>query len=233
MSNELYKHIFVEKPCIIDYDDFKLEVNVRKREAEHNVKCSFRGKSDFKKAYSSIFRFFNELVWFHDMEVSDINGGHSQNSHVFLNYTVNNDSYLLDFKQQVFEKRQHLALSFFREARCNESPYYRFFCFAKILEIPFTKDEGESKVQWVEDQLNNLTGKLAVSFRDRKINNLCGRNLAKWLHENGRNAIAHARLEEITRDPNNYDDWDEIKWANEIMEELAEQLIIKKLGVSR
>ena len=57
------------------------------------------------------------------------------------------------------------------------------------------------------------------------------RSIADWLHKDGRHAIAHARLGEIIRDPNNYNDWDEIKWANEIMQELAEMLIIQKLEV--
>lgn len=229
---EMYKSIFMDKPWCIEYDGFNLVINVQKRETEHTVKCNYRSKGNvYKEAFGSIFRFFNELVWFYDLRVSNINGGHSHGSHVSLNYNVNSDSYLLTFKQRVHEEEQHLALAFFREAECNESPYYRFICFAKILEIPFIKNQHNVKKTWVEDNLKKLNNKMAASYRDRKIMSLGNRSLADWLHEDGRHAIVHARRGQIVRDPNNYDDWDGIKWANVIMQELAERLIIQKLMV--
>ena len=138
MMDSLYKSIFIDKPWNIKYDGFDLVINVRKRETEHTVRCSYQltGKN-YQEAFASIFHFFNEIVWFYDLKICKVNGGHSHGSHVSLNYNVNGDGYLLSFKQKVYEKVQHLALAFFREAECNESPYYRLICFAKILEIPF------------------------------------------------------------------------------------------------
>ena len=231
--DEMHRSIFMNKPWNFDYDDYDLEINVKKREAEHTVKCSYRAKGNYKDAYASIFRLFNELVWFYDLRVSNVNGVHSHGSHVSLNYTVNGDSYLLSFEQRVHEKLQHLALAFFREAKCNESPYYRFMCFAKILEIPFKKDQQIIKKEWIEGQLSKLKSRTASTFRDQKIRVLGDKSLVAWLYKYGRHAIAHAGYGEIIRDPNNYDDWDEIKWANEIMQELAEALIIQKLRVPK
>lgn len=230
-TDETYKSIFMNKPWIFEYDGFNLEINVRKREAEHTVKCSYRTKGNYKEAYASIFHLFNELVWFYGLRVYNVNGGHSHGSHVSLNYAVNGDRYLISFKQRVYEKLQHLALAFFREAKCNESPYYRFMCFAKILEIPFTENQHKAKKEWVEVHLNKLKSKTASTFRDRKMGVLGNKSLADWLYKYGRHAIAHARHGGIIRDPNNYDDWDEIKWANEIMQELAEDLIVQELKV--
>jgi hypothetical protein len=221
------------QPFYIPYDKFDFEINIHKEEVEHNVKCSFRSKGTFREAYSSIFRFFNELVWFYDVLLSDINGGHSEGSHVYLNYSINSDRYLLGFQQKVKDERQHLALAFFREALCNESPYYRFLCLDKILQIPFKKEEQRThKVPWIEKQLTQLTDQLAVNFRNRKIKTLGNRTLSNWLYQDGRNAIAHAAFGEFIRDPNNYDDWDEIKWANTILKDLARKCIIDQLGVS-
>ena len=218
----------------IEYDNLGFEINIRKREEEHNVKCSFRSKSNYKEAYGSIFRFFNELVWFYDMQVFDINGGHSQDSHVFLNYSVNSDQYLLIFSQKVHDKRQHLALAFFREAMCNESPYYRFLCFDKILQIPFTKQQQKThKVPWIKSQLSQLTDKLAVNFSNKIMKNLNNKSLADWLYKDGRHPIAHANLGKFIRDPNNYDHWNEIKWANTVMQDLAKKCIVDKLGVPK
>lgn len=231
--DEMYRSIFINKPWNFDYDGYNLEINVRERESEHTVKCSYRMKGNYKEAYASIFHLFNELVWFYGLRICNINGGHSAGSHVSLNYTVNSDQYLLSFKQEVREKLQHLALAFFREAECNESPYYRFMCFAKIVEIPFKKDQQITKKEWVEGQLSGLKSKTASTFRDRKMKSLADVSLLDWLYKYGRHAIAHARYGEIIRDPNNYDDWDEIKWANEIMQELAEAIIIQKLRVPK
>ena len=230
MMDEMYKSIFMDKPWNIDYDCFNLEINVRKRATEHNVRCIYDTKGDYKEAFASIFHFFNELVWFYDLRVSNVNGGHSEGSHVVLNYTVNSDQYLLGFKQRVCGELQHLSLAFFREAKCNESPFYRFLCFRKILEIPRKGDKHFDKGKWIEAQLKELkseTAKRASTFLDTKIGDM---SLADWLYKKGRHAIAHGDRN-IVRDPNDYDDWDEIRWANEIMQELAETLIITLLGV--
>lgn len=230
MNDELYKSIFMSKPFELNYDKFIFEISVKKREAQHYVKCSFRNRGDFREAYKAIFNFFNELVWFYQTIVSDVNGGHSQGSHIGLNYQINTDSYLLDFKQQVFEERQHLALVFYREAQCNESPYYRFFCFHKILEMPFKR--GVGKKEWFENSIAGLKTDLAKNARNRLSKQLHNKSLADWLYENGRHAIAHARLDdESTIDPNDYGDWEEIKWANVIMQELAESTIVEKAGI--
>ncbi len=223
--------IFLGQTFNIKYDKFNLEVKVEKIQKEHNVKCNFHPKGNYKEAYRSIFRFFNELVWFYDMHISDINGGHSQDSHVFFNYSANSEQYLLSFTQRVHKEKQHLALGFFREALCNESPYYRFICFDKILQVPFSN--GKLKGQWLKAQLPLLTDDLAKNLRDRRIKELSNKTLEDWLYQDGRHALVHATLGRFIRDPNNYDDWDQIKWANTVMEDLAKQCIIDKLGVPK
>jgi hypothetical protein len=232
MPKSLIENMLKAKPWNISYDDFDLEITVKNVSSEHRLICRFKSTLNHKNAWNSIFRFFNEIVWFHQIYIRNISGGHSQGSHVYVNYNVNDDAYLLNFKKQtVVDERQHLALAFYREAKCNESAYYRFFCFYKILEIPFKKNKGKEKISWIREQLNYLPGNLAITFRDRKINSLSGMTLEDWLYHACRHAIAHAHKEEIVRDPNNYDDWDEIKWANTLMEDLARSVIIQKLGV--
>lgn len=230
------EEVFMGKPWQIDYDGFTLEISVE-RSGKHYVKCSFReinqksGKREnYKQAYNSTFRFFNEIVWFYNAHIFNVGGGHSHNSHVGLYYQVDTEQYLLGFQQKVFDQKQHLALAFYREAECNESPYYRFLCYAKILEIPFEK--GTLKGAWIEEQIPKLEDSLATSFRDRKIAALHDKTLADWLQKDGRHAIAHSN-HGIVRDPNNYDDWDDIKWGNTVMEELAIKLMVEVLGVPR
>jgi len=222
----------MDKLWHVEYDGFDLEIKIRRWEEDHFVKCNFqtKGQKYYKDAYSSIFRFFNELVWFHDLKIHNINGGHSQGVHVFLNYKVSDAGYLLKFKQRVNRKDQHLALAFFREAECNESPFYRFICFAKILEIPFKGNQHKIKKEWMERNLNELKSNKPTIFRDARAVSFSNGS-SDWFQKFGRHAIAHARQGEIIRDPNNYDDWQEIVWANSVMQELAEKLIIEKLEV--
>jgi hypothetical protein len=226
---KIIDEVFMGQIFNIPYDKFNLEVRVEKMQKKHNVKCSFCSKGNHKEAYESIFRFFNELVWFYHMRISDVNGGHSQGSHVFLNYSANSERYLLYFSQKVHEQKQHLALGFFREALCNESPYYRFLCFDKILQTPFSS--AKFKGEWIVAQIPSLADELAKNFRDRRIKELSNKTLADWLYEDGRHALVHATLGRFIRNPNNYDDWDQIKWANTVMEDLARKCITDKLGV--
>jgi len=233
MKNKMYEALMAET-FNMKYDKFDLEIKVRKIQTEHVVKCNFRSKGNYKEAFNSIFRFFNELVWFYNIKVRDINGGHSHGSHVQLNYSVNDGCYLLYFTQKVFDERQHLALAFFREALCNESPYYRFLCFDKILQIPFKQKQAKLKAQWIESQLLQLKDESAINFRDiqfKRIKNLENKSLASWLYKDGRQALAHAYSDEFVRDPSSYDDWDEVKWANTVMQDLAKKCIIDKLRV--
>jgi len=78
-----------------------------------------------------------------------------------------------------------------------------------------------------------LTDGLAKNLRDRRIKELSNKPLADWLYKDGRQALSHATIGQFIRDPNNYDDWDQIKWANTVMEELAKQCIIDKLKVPK
>jgi hypothetical protein len=179
------------------------------------------------------FRFFNELVWFYHITIEDVNGGHGDFC-ANANFLPSDDSYVINlshFQQQIFDKNQHLALGFFREGVSSGSPYYRFLCYSKILEIPF--NDGKKKGNWIDKEIPNLKGDFAISFRNKKVNVLGGKTLGKWLKEEGRDALSHANIQKgsAVRDPNSYQDWDDIKWGNEVMHELAEKAIVMELGV--
>jgi len=181
------------------------------------------------------FRFFNELVWFYDLTIQNINGGHGEYC-ANANFLPKDDSYaiqLSSFKQQIFEGHQHLALGFYREGVSCESPYYRFLCYSKILEIPFKN--GREKGRWIDEQIPFLKDDLSVTFRDRKLHIFGGKTLGMWLKEDGRDAVAHANIQsdDTVRDPNCYQDWDEIKWGNVVMHELAEKVMVSKLRIQK
>ncbi len=218
----------------ITYDNREVQVQASKRRFFHTLFA--RDRKGFGKHHPFVvfFRILNELVWFADIKVDNFNGGHGDYC-ANLNFRASDDSYLIQlegFHQQVTTEEQHLALGFFREGQSSGSAFYEFICYAKILEIPFK--DGRAKGAWVDQAIAGLQGDLALTVRDRKIEMLGGKNLGKWLHEDGRHALSHAKIRagETVRDPNSFNDWDEIKWGNTVMRELAEKAIVEELHIS-
>jgi hypothetical protein len=222
-----------DETWVITYDNREIKVEASKRRLFHNLIA--RDKKGFvgNHPFDVFFRILNEFVWFSDIKVNDLNGGHGEYC-ANLNFLVSSDSYLIrleKFRQQVTTEEQHLALGFFREGLSSGSAFYEFICYAKILEMPFKN--GKAKSTWIDKAINGLRDNLALTVRDRKIAMLDGKSLEKWLREDGRNALAHAKLRggKTVRDPNSFKDWDEIKWGNTVMRELAEKVIVEELQI--
>jgi hypothetical protein len=232
MAIDLFQGITDER-WSIDYDNEKLELEVKRSRCPHCVFAKNIQGFKHKHPWEIFFRFFNELVWFYNITIKNINGGHGDYC-ANANFLPSDDSYAIElssFRQQIFDKNQHLALGFYREGISCESPYYRFLCYSKILEIPF--NNGREKGCWIDGQIPKLQDELAVTFRDRKLHIFGEKTLGTWLKEDGRDAVAHANIQanNTVRDPNCYQDWDEIKWGNVVMHELAEKAMIEKMGI--
>ena len=223
----------INETWAFDYDNEKLQLKVKRSGHPHSVFIQNEKGFLHRHPWETFFRFFNELVWFYHITIEDVNGGHG-NYCANANFLPNDDSYAISlscFKQQIFDTNQHLALGFFREGISSGSPYYRFLCYSKILEIPFK--DGREKGSWIDNEIPSLKGNLATLFRDNIVKVLGGKTLGKWLKEEGRDALSHANVnkESTVRDPNSYRDWDDIKWGNEVMHELAIKAIVEELGV--
>lgn len=216
----------------INYDDESVLLTVERSGHPHLL--SVENKKGFSRnPWEVFFRLLNEIVWFYDIEAWDLNGSHGDFA-ANAYFTTTDDSYaiqLAGFEQRVFDKAQHLALGFFREAVSCGSPYYAFLCYSKIIEIPFKN--GKAKGNWIDQEIPKLSNGMAVTLRDRKVDVLGGKSLGYWLHQDGRHALAHANIQgsDLVRDPNSYKDWDEIKWGNVVMKELAEKIITNELNV--
>ena len=108
-------------------------------------------------------------------------------------------------------------------------------CFAKILEIPFKKMDETGKGGWIDATIPKLKNSMAVLYRDKKLKILGNQKLGDWLHQEMRHAIAHAGVsmlkQQVIRNPNDYEDWQETVWANTVMMELATTLIIQQLKI--
>jgi hypothetical protein len=223
----------INETWAIAYDGREIQVEATNQRFHHMFFT--RTKTGFGNVhpFDVFFRLMNELVWFSDIKVYDLNGGYSDYL-ANLNFLASDDSYLIQlarFRQQVNSSEQHLALGFFREGLSSGSAFYQFMCYSKILEIPFKN--GKEKGTWIDNAINGLRDDLAISVRDLRISMLGGKSLGEWLLKNGRNALSHANVRsgDIVRDPNNSKDWDEIKWGNTVMRELAEKIILEELHI--
>lgn len=223
----------IDESWSIRYDDEEVIVQAGKRRLHHTLLLKSRNGFERHHPFEVFFRVLNELVWFLDVKLEDINGGHGRFS-ANLNFQANDDSYMTSlsrFQQQVHSSEQHLALGFFREGHCSSSAFYQFLCFAKILEIPFR--DGKDKGIWIDQAICELRDELALTVKDRDVVMLKGKTLGMWLKQDGRDALSHANIigGATVRDPNSYRDWDEIKWANTVMRELAERVMMDKIGI--
>ncbi|GAD02504.1 methylamine utilization protein MauJ [Agarivorans albus] len=222
----------VNEKWVLPYDGEKITLDIQNTVHPHTLKISNQNGFDGNNPWDIFFRVLNEIVWFHGVKVSNIHGLYSEYC-ASMNFVPSDDSYAIHmnhFEQRVFTDAQHLALGFFREGTSSGSTYYEFLCYAKILEIPFKN--GKTKGTWIEQQIPTLENELARALRDRKPLFLNGKKLEDWLREDGRNALSHANIQskQTVRDPNSYRDWDEIKWGNTVMRELALRAI-RTLGV--
>lgn len=225
----------VDKSWVFAYDGEDVTLHVEKPRYPHTLHIANRTGFRRRHPWETFFRILNEFAWYYGVKVKDLNGAHGKYS-ANANFLPDDDSYAIrlpDFKQQVFKEAQHLALGFFREGMSSGSAYYAFLCYAKILEIPFK--DGTEKGIWIDESIQHLESNLAVSMRDRRIDVLGGKTLGLWLQKDGRNALSHAKIQsgKLVRDPNSYRDWNDIKWGNTVMRELAEKVIVEELSVAR
>ncbi len=225
----------VDETWKFSYDGEEVTLYVEKPRLPHSLRIVNRTGFKTRHPWEIFFRILNEFVWFYEIEVPNVSGGHGDYT-ANADFLPDDDNYAIQlskFNQKVFDENQHLALGFYREGVSSGSTYYAFLCYAKILEIPFK--DGRKKGAWIDKEVQNLKNPLAVSMRDRRIQMLGGTPLGLWLKEEGRDALSHANIKsgQVVRDPNSYQDWEDIKWGNTVMHELAEKVIIEELGVAR
>lgn len=222
---------FFDERIVLPYDQRQLEVIKGNPNDSHRVKAAYDTAQDYKAVFKTISHFLSELAWKLQIELrtEDCIHGTGSPDCSSQNYFTRSDRYFLhNFKQEVFANDQHLALGFYREGYCTISPFYRFLSFYKILEIPFK--DGKDKGKWAESLIPRLTdSKESLQYLRR--NGV--KDVASWIFEEGRNGLSHAykKRQGSIVDITVYDHWQNIVWANEIVQEMAEITMIEKLSI--
>lgn len=127
----------------------------------------------------------------------------------------------------VNDDRAKLALALMREGRGLNHPAYSFLSFFRILEVAVGK--GDKRKEWMPDALRRIDEHRAkTAMSEIGVDNL--EDLALYLFESGRCAIAHATGETII-DPDKPSDSKRLSRELPIIEKLAEMAIEEKLAL--
>jgi hypothetical protein len=122
-------------------------------------------------------------------------------------------------------REQEIAISLFNEAACSHSPFYRFLCYWRIIDLK----KGLKPHDWVNSVLNHPH----VSS-NRFIKEMVARfpNVGFHLKENFRNAIAHVNRPPILTSARRHDFWETSK-ACQAVEPIVRIFMEKELGLSK
>jgi hypothetical protein len=187
-------------------------------------------------AMTLINRFLSVLSWCDDQPMENLYGWSGNPVAVPVPRqvrTVGSSIAFPFYRDLESDRKTLLALALFREGRTVNSVPFEFLSYFKILNI-FWKDKwskGKNEmIDGIRARLPALTDDLAVS----RLRDLRNRepDIAKYLYESGRCAIAHAYADPIV-DPDDLSDIHRLSKDLNIVKAIAEHLIVNELKVSR
>jgi hypothetical protein len=231
--------VWPTKETTVEFGGYTLVLTPATRETEQSVHIKLRGISDVE-ALTLINRFLSILSWCDDQPMENLYGWSGNPVPVAVprkSRKVGSSLAFPFYRNVEADKRVRLALALFREARTINSGPFEFLGYFKILNI-FWKDRWETLngrrqnpiVEGIRAVLPILKDELAL--RRLRALGAAEADVARYLYESGRCAIAHAYADPIV-DP---DDVAELRRLSEdfyIVKEIAEHLIETELRVSR
>lgn len=195
---------------------------------------------DFEKEWDRVgniaFKFLSSLGWEHNIGIESVvaggmgwrkeSGGLTRVRRTFLypRHFHNLIMSPINSLPKIDNDFQSIALSLYREARNASSPYYRFLCFWKILELPYKK--GHKPKEWIDRTMANNTWILKEYFRKENPTTI---SLGEYLWKSCRCAIAHVWSGKKPINPDRIDDISRITIGARILEELVRIFIKKEL----
>lgn len=223
-----------EETCI-SFGGHNLVLKPATKDTEQSVHINLIGIANVE-ALTLINRFLSILAWCDDQGIENLYGwsGNPNPTSVPKRLRLTGSSIAFPFYREPEEdSKAKLALALFREGLTVNSTSFKFLSFFKVLNI-FWKDKFKSGqndlIEGIRGYLNKLTDELAIN-RLEKITHQ-EQDVAKYLYESGRCAIAHAYSEPIV-DP---DDVQQLRRLSEdihLIKNIAELLIENELHISR
>lgn len=205
------------------------------KDTEQSVHINLKGITDVE-ALTLINRFLSILSWCDDQAMENLYGwsGNPVPVSVPRRERIIGSSIAFPFNRGLErDPKSQLSLALYREGKTINSVPFEFLSYFKILNI-FWKDkyiQGENEIiEGIRKALPLLKDELALKrLKELSAN---GVDIPEYLYKSGRCAIAHAYSDPII-DPDDVSDLRRLAQDLWVIKDIAEQLMINKLQISR
>lgn len=181
-------------------------------------------------ARDAILRFGSSMAWSGDwrFEVTTwISGSHPIGIGRMKGNVVQ-DFFDVDELGAINDEDTATALAFFREGVTTHNPFYAFLNLYKVIAFVHRNNDGKVRGKWISDALLRLTEKHAVERLAALQKD--GTDAAKYLWDEGRNAIAHSEKGTFVN-PDRIGDQERIERDLPVIRALARLAIEEHFGV--
>lgn len=182
-----------------------------------------------KEATSLLRSFLSALSWMEQKYIRELaisGGSHPIRIGHFGRNRIISHNFRADYLPDLDDQQKSLALALYREALSINSIPFQFLGFFKIINM--LHERGREQTTWIRQALPHLT---RPDVLDRlRVLNTEHSDVANYLYESGRCAVAHAYSDPIV-DPENPDDLSRLGRDLPVVKSLAEYLIEFELGI--
>jgi len=214
--NQKWKEEFREYPRQLE---FAIKTTLRFGDAEE-VWFKFRGKTfrwinqnenrhtvlivpvtksnNYKEEYELAMRFLSRLAFDTEIPINIITSVEGRNQfqpRLFQPKRGGSMRYPANYQLQSAKfssEKEDCAYAFYREGLSSSSVYYSFLNFYKVIQLAFD-EKGEDIINWIKNSLNKISSHKDALERILEIKNK-EEDIANYLFESGRCAIAHAAI---------------------------------------
>ena len=227
--------IWPEKETKIHFGGHEFILRPATKDSEQSVHVALKGISDVE-ALTLINRFLSVLAWCDDQGMENLYGWSGNPVPVSVprrSRSIGSSIAFPFYRDIENDPKAILALALYREARTINSLPFEFLSYFKILNM-FWKDKFHNHKNELVEGLRNVLSKIGDEEALKRIAALGKQHgdVAAYLYESGRCAVAHAHSDPIV-DPDDVSDLRRLSEDMWIIKAVAEFLIENELHVSR
>lgn len=213
----------------IEFSGHQMTLRPGSKELVPTIAFEYPATLSFDEALLIVRRFLSSLAWVERSAVREegVTGG----SHpIRIGWPLKGNVITHNFRQDYLpapeDRRARLALALYREALGVNSIAYAFLGFFKIINL--VRKTGREQKEWINTALPRIKDHRAVERKTEL--DKTESNLAAYLYESGRCAVAHAYSEPIA-DPEDVADRTRLAKDLSLIQALAEHAIESEFGV--
>lgn len=224
-----------EQETKIQFGGHELILRPATKDTEQSVHIALKGISDIE-AVTLINRFLSVLAWCEDQGMENLYGWSGNPVPVSVprrSRSIGSSIAFPFYRDIEVDPKARLALALYREARTINSVPFAFLSYFKVLNM-FWKDKFQNRKNELVEGLRNVLSSIHDEEAVRRTAELRKqhRDVAAYLYESGRCAVAHAHSDPIV-DPDDVSDLRRLSEDMWIIKAVAEFLIENELHVSR